>query len=254
MTRMKIVGSLMAGLLALGVAAPAQEVSAKDRRNARQEFEKGEEQMRKEDVERAVVHFRKATTLDPAFVVAHYSLGQALMLLKQYPDALAAYEACQQAMTREASLDERGRAEADRQRRDEIRDLQDSLQRLRSGQIKNASPGTDVRIEQRIRLLEQADLKGAENQLRPPAELSLAKGSAHFRLGHMDQAEEAYRAAVAADATLGAAHNNLAVIYMLTGRFDDARAAVARAEQAGFPVSPKFKQDLEARAASAQAK
>jgi hypothetical protein len=37
---------------------------------------------------------------------------------------------------------------------------------------------------------------------------------------------------------------------MLKGRFDEARNAIERAEQAGFAVSDQFKKDLEARAAA----
>jgi len=249
MTGKGIVGLWTAAILAAAVGAHAQKaVTPHDAREAREQYDAGEQRMRNEDFEEAVVRFRAAIRLDPGFVLARYSLGQALMALKRYAEAVDAYEACKQAIQVERSLDQRARDEIDRQRRDEIRELEDSLQRLRAGKIKGASPGSDVALEQRIRLLEQADLKGAEQQVRVPAELSLSLGSAHFRLGKLEPAEVEYRAAIASDKGLGAAHNNLAVIYMLTGRFDEARAAIKRAEQAGFAVSPQFKQELEARA------
>jgi hypothetical protein len=46
---------------------------------------------------------------------------------------------------------------------------------------------------------------------------------------------------------MGEAHNNVAVVYMLTGRLDEAKAEVKLAEKAGFKVNPKFKEDLEQR-------
>ena len=48
----------------------------------------------------------------------------------------------------------------------------------------------------------------------------------------------------------GEAHNNLAVIYMTSGRYKDAEAEVKAAEKAGFRVNPQFKEDLKKAAAS----
>ena len=47
--------------------------------------------------------------------------------------------------------------------------------------------------------------------------------------------------------SLGEAHNNLAVVYMLTGRIREAEAAVEKAEAAGFRVNPQLKKDIKAR-------
>ncbi|MND01135.1 hypothetical protein D3C83_200010 [compost metagenome] len=43
---------------------------------------------------------------------------------------------------------------------------------------------------------------------------------------------------------LGEAHNNLAVLYMLTGRKKEAQQAVRSAEQARFRVNPQLKADI----------
>jgi Flp pilus assembly protein TadD len=42
----------------------------------------------------------------------------------------------------------------------------------------------------------------------------------------------------------GEAHNNLAVLYMLSGRKGDAENAVKQAERAGFKVNPQLKADI----------
>src|SRR5436189_268789 len=55
-----------------------------------------------------------------------------------------------------------------------------------------------------------------------PAFVSLALGSAYFRLGRMSEAEREYKATINTDPKAGEAHNNLAVVYMLTGRIDEA--------------------------------
>jgi hypothetical protein len=46
---------------------------------------------------------------------------------------------------------------------------------------------------------------------------------------------------------LGEAHNNLAVVCMLTDRLDAAEEEVKVAEKAGFRVNPQFKEDLKNR-------
>jgi Flp pilus assembly protein TadD len=90
-------------------------------------------------------------------------------------------------------------------------------------------------------------MRGDHGAIRIPAELSLGLGSAHFRIGQWGPAEQNYRAALAVDGKMGAAHNNLAVIYMLRGRLHEAERELKAAEKAGFLVSSQFKQDLKQR-------
>jgi len=236
-------------MVAFAHVGPAQDLLEKQRREeARRHYRSGHEFMLRESFEEAAREFRTATGLDPAFVLAYYSLGQALMTLKRYPAALEAYTACRDAILRQSALDQRGRSELDRRRRDEIRELEDSLQRLRAGKIKGVSGDMNaqvIAVEQRLRVLRDADMRGAEQAQRVPAELSLGLGSAHFRLGRLEEAEREYRASIGTDAKLGAAHNNLAVICMMTGRLGEAEEEMKRAEKAGFPVNPLFKKDLE---------
>ena len=83
---------------------------------------------------------------------------------------------------------------------------------------------------------------------RPPAQALLALGSAYFRNGDRDAAEAQWRAAIDANPKLGEAHNNIAVIYMQTGRYQQAIDELALAEKAGFKVNQQFKADLKERA------
>jgi Flp pilus assembly protein TadD len=78
----------------------------------------------------------------------------------------------------------------------------------------------------------------------------LSLGSAHFRNGEPDAAEAEWKAAIEVNPKLGEAHNNLAVIYMTTGRLKEAEAEVKAAEKTGFRVNPQFKDDLKQRAAA----
>jgi tetratricopeptide (TPR) repeat protein len=238
---------------ALAAASPAQDVLERQHREeARKHYRAGEEYMQSEAFEGAEREFKAATMLDPSFVLAYYSLGQARMALKRYAPAVEAYTAAKDMVLREASLDRRAKAEMDQRRRDEIQELEESLVRVRMGHIKGARPDghQQVALEQRISVLKDQQMRGEHGATRIPAELSLGLGSAYFRLGRHQPAEENYRAAIAVDGKMGAAHNNLAVIYMLTGRLDEAGRAIRAAERAGFTVSSQFKQDLKQRSST----
>ena len=63
----------------------------------------------------------------------------------------------------------------------------------------------------------------------------------------MEMAETEWKAAIAVKPKLGEAHNNLAVIYMQTGRLKDAEQSIKNAEKAGFRVNPRLKEDLKER-------
>jgi len=222
---------------------------------ARKHYQSGEKLMTEEAFEGAVREFTAATELDPNFTMAYYSLGQALMSLKRYPEAVTAYTSSRDSLYRLSNLDQKQRSQLEQQRRDAIRDLEETLQRIQSGKVKGTGGSTismEVPIQDRLRMLKDMEHKGAESGVRVPAELSLALGSAYFRQNLLEDAEREYREATKANDKLGAAHNNLAVIYMLTGRFDEAKDEVKAAEKAGFPVSPRFKEDLKTREQAAK--
>jgi tetratricopeptide (TPR) repeat protein len=243
--------------LVLAAASSAQELLEQQRRDeARRHYRAGEERMLAESFEEAAREFKAATDLDPSFVLAYYSLGQARMALKRYPEAVEAYTASRDLILREASLDRRAKADLDRRRRDEIQELEDSLARLRNLVVRGtqSTQATQIALEQRISVLKDQQMRGDHGSTRVPAEVSLGLGSAHFRLGQHEQAEQSYRAAIAVDGKMGAAHNNLAVICMLSGRLDEAEREIQAAEKAGFTVSPQFKRDLKQRQTAAGTK
>ena len=77
-----------------------------------------------------------------------------------------------------------------------------------------------------------------------PAFVYLALGSAYFRTEQFPDAEREYRAAIAVEPKSGEAFNNLAALYLQTGRYKEADEAVKSAERAGFRVHPQLKQDI----------
>lgn len=239
-------------LVVLAMARAGVELAPDRQRDlALQHNRAGEDLMQGEEFEEAAREFRQAVELDPLLILAHYNLGQSFMALRRPAEAERAYRGAGDAIARLNSLNQREREALARAHRDEIDDLKSSIVRLRTGQLKGVPvEPTIVRIEDRIRVLESSWGKGYD-VARVPAELSLALGSALLRQDKLEEAERHYLAALKANKKLGAAHNNLAVVYMLTGRFPEAHEAVRSAEKTGFRVSSQLRADLERYEASA---
>jgi tetratricopeptide (TPR) repeat protein len=200
-----------------------------------------------------------ATRLDPLLPEPHYALGQVLLGLKRYPEAVAAFSRAREAFACAAASDA---AQQEEQRRldDEIRELREEVRKLEGDRLAQSRfPGREVNgdtpltlAESRL-LIQQLEARLTELQRWRrrgrgiPPEVFLALGSAHFNAGSLDDAEREYRAALELDPGSGDAHNDLAVVLMLTQRLDEAEREVELAEKAGVPVKPRLKQEIEKR-------
>jgi tetratricopeptide (TPR) repeat protein len=159
---------------------------------------------------------------------------------------------CREAYQKIFDLRQSNVASIDRRADQEIRELKDTIAALQSGRVKamgGAAGTVDSRVAQleaRIRDLQRMRQMDT-GKFESPAEVSLALGSAHFRNGSAADAEREWQAAVAANPKLGEAHNNLAVIYLQTGRIAEAEEAVNLAKKAGFRVNPQLEKDIKAR-------
>ncbi len=229
--------------LALAGSAPADETV--EQRQAMAHYQKGEERLRDEKWEQAAAEFQKAVTLRPAFVLAHYGLGQAQMGRRRYPEAVLAFTASRDAFFKLASLKAGDRMRAldvSQRMQDEVKDL--------SGV--DARSGRSAGVNQRLNVLRDLEqLKRSEGgDPEPPAEISLALAGAWFRQGELEEAERENRNAIRAKSDYGQAHSNLAVICLMTGRVPEARAELEKAEKTGFAVNPNLKAELERRAAA----
>jgi tetratricopeptide (TPR) repeat protein len=233
-------------MLAGGTALAQQLADEQTRREALQYYRAGNELLSAERFEQAAEQFQKAIDTDPLLALAHYGLGQAHMGLRRYASAIQAYTGCRTAYQQLAGLAQRDQVNVDRQRDEEIRELRDGVRALQTGRLKTATGDPAQRIlglESRIRDLERMKQRNMDPS-KPPAEVSLALGSAYFRNGDRADAEREWLEAVATNPSLGEAHNNLAVVYMMTGRKKDAEQAIKSAERAGFRVNPKLKEDI----------
>jgi Tfp pilus assembly protein PilF len=104
--------------------------------------------------------------------------------------------------------------------------------------------GGPIDLERRISDLKSRRFHDAKAMPTTPAWISLALGSAYFRGGSIAEAEREYLETLKADPKLGEAHNNLAVVYLQTGRYPQAEGEVKAAEKAGFRVNPQLKEDV----------
>jgi tetratricopeptide (TPR) repeat protein len=236
--------ALVAPLLAGPGSMPMLDVLEQNRGQALEHYRTGLAHMRTESWPEAEREFQAAVKLDPLMVMAHYGLGQSRMALKRYPEAADAFLGCREAHLRLAALAQTDRALADQRREDEIRELEESLRLFQSGAVKASNVRSmTLKLEARLQQL-QTDRRRGGQTVEVPAEFSLALGSAYFRSGKLEDAEKAYREAIKVNAKMGEARNNLAVVYLMTGRVDEAEKEMKAAEKAGYPVNPRFKDDL----------
>ena len=242
---MKIAAVAIAFVAATASAAGAQVADELARRQALERYRAGQELLTAERYEQAAAEFTAAIELDPILALAHYGLGQANMGLKRYASAVQAFTGAKEAYARVATLQQSDMMAAQRLLDDEMRELRESLRRVRSGQIKNAGPAIEQQLEQRLQELETMRKGRGTDRLQTPAEVSLALGSAYYRNSQREEAEREWKAAVGTNPRLGEAHNNLAVLYMLAGRKAEAQDAIRAAERARFRVNPQLKADID---------
>lgn len=240
----RVLAITMMALTLSGAATAQQLADDRTRREALAYYRTGSDYLTREQYEKAAQEFQKAIDADPLLALAHYGLGQAHMNLRRYASAILAFSGCRAAYRQLAALEQSNSVAVDRQRDEEIRELRQSIRQIRNGQIKVFNPANHIlKLESRVRDLERMKHRRLD-PLQPPAEVSLALGSAYFRNGNLEDAEREWKAAVAANSSLGEAHNNLAVVYMMSGRKRAAEEAVKAAEKAGFSVNPRLKEDI----------
>jgi Tfp pilus assembly protein PilF len=240
-----IIASIAVLVLSLG---PAHAVAQTAQERAIRHMRAGQEALQAERWEIAEREFKAAIELDPLLELAHYGLGQTYMATKRYVEAVRAYVATRDAFHRAATEQMADSLEAEQRIDEQIRALRDQMRFLQSGKVKSPFLQESMtRIGEQIRQLEASRGRRRDGAapITPPY-ISVALGSAYFRTNAFTDAEREWRAALQVDPKIGEAHNNLAVVLMLTGRFDEADREVELAEKSGHKVSDRFKDDLKA--------
>jgi tetratricopeptide (TPR) repeat protein len=232
-------------LLVLATTAAAQQAQ---REIALQHLRTGQQALQQERYEEAERAFKSALDFDSRLELAHYGLGQTYMATRRYAEAVQAYTRCR--ATFHANESDRLASNVDAERRldDQIRSLRDLRRGLESGRQRTPNLATALsQIDSEIRQLEGLRRRTPGSAPVTPPYISMALGSAFFRTGAFAEAEQEWRNSLAVDPTLGEVHSNLAVVLMLTQRYDEAGREIELAEKAGFKVSPKLKEDLQSR-------
>jgi Flp pilus assembly protein TadD len=214
---------------------------------ARERAREGQRLMGEDEYAAAATVFQEAITLDPLLVMAHQGLGAARMGLKEYPAAVAAFEAARDAFSKRAAESVEQRHQASIIRGNRIRMLEDRIRE--DEEPERGRRGTEGTRKQALRAeiseLERVQEEGKKPPQLPPG-LSLALGSAYFRSGRLADAEREYRAAITTQPKLAEPRINLAVVLLMTGKPADAKEQIALAEKSGFKVPAGLKADIEA--------
>lgn len=254
-TRLSIITTTAIVLCASSVASGQsqhqlqQQAPQHVREQARVPYRAGIEHLRAEALDAAERAFRQAIEIDAAFEMAHYMLGRTHMAQKRYASATVALTRARDLFLDDANRRFESKNEVQARRRQWLSEIDLLLQDLRA-----VNPQT-FQIQEQIRQLEERKRQVEDLQrgieMRPgtlvPAYVSLSLGSALFRTGKLPEAERAYLDAVASDPKIGEAHNNLAVVYMETERYEDAERAVKNAEKAGLRVPQALKDEIRKR-------
>lgn len=238
-TLVTMIAALALTIGATTLARAQQLADPQSRREALRLYRNGQEFFTSEKFDRAAEEFTKATVKDPLFTLAYYQAGQSYMNLTRYASAIQAFQRCIESTRALYGLAETNRFAVEKQRDDEVREMRETVRALQQ----SGHPLLATRAEQHLLDLDK-QRSSLSTGYHPPAEVLLSLGSAYFRNGDRDAAEIEWKAAIDVNPKLGEAHNNLAVIYMLTGRYQQAEAEIRAAEKSSFRVNPQLKEDL----------
>jgi len=254
--------ALALGTLAGGAPVRAAQKTSDDaraRREAMQHYDAGNQALSSERYQEAADEFEQAVKLDPLLVLAHYGLGQARMALKDFPAAVRAYVGCRKSFHDDVASQIQRESGSEQRMDAQIRAIEDQLAILNSGKPTGGNPTRPLSslnptmLQQQLDTLRALRKHGNAATEPTPPWISVALGGAYFRNGAWPDAEREYKAALEVDPKVGEAHNNLAVVYLLQKRADDAAREVELAEKAGVKVRDGLKQDIARLRASAPA-
>jgi tetratricopeptide (TPR) repeat protein len=237
-----------------GGTAWAQPQRNQNRSRAMPAYKLGLEELRSEQWEKAAADFQRAIDIDPTFEMSFYALGRSMMPQKKYAEAAAALAKCRDLYTAQAGRQFSNQQELQQYRRDRITELDEVIRQNQQGGQTMRSAETIRQLTESRRLMQENLQRGTNvsMEMSVPSFVSMALGSAYFRLGRLADAEREYKATIDVDPKTGEAHSNLAVVYLQTGRFEEAEKSVKAAEKTGFKVNPMLKDDIKAKQKAGQ--
>ena len=236
-------------------------------RRAMAESDRGMAALIKGNLGKAREAFDACLAAVPDFPQGHLGLGHLAMRERRFDEALQEFKSAEQAYDQMSSVIVQLEAARYARSRDELQQLRLTLSQLENaanraamGPLGNgASVGRAaaiererVEVQQRIQVLEGMNPPTTLTVRQAPAAVLFLQGNALFDLKRTDEAIAAWEAALKRDPKQPLAENNLAVAYWVSGRLQEAQAAMARSETLGFKVNPSFRADLERALASSR--
>jgi tetratricopeptide (TPR) repeat protein len=237
---------IVATVLALTAGTAAAQTSV-ERERARPHVRTAWDSMRVEAWPEAAKAFQAAIGIDAQYEDAYYGLGLANMRMKKYGAAIAAYIRCRDLYRSMAGKQFSSRQEAQRYRQNRLTEIDEIIRQYQTGPQSASTQDRLRQLQQQRREIEDYIARGSSNMTvenSVPAFVHLALGSAYFRTEQFPDAEREYKAAIAVEPKSGETFNNLAALYLHTGRYKEAETAMQSAEKAGFRVHPQLKQDI----------
>jgi len=224
-----------------------------DLRRAANMVQRGDKAFKSGDPDKARKMFQDALEVVPDFPDARMGLGHLAMQEGRIEAALQEYTIARDAYASFGELMRSYQAEKYSAAQLEIRRLEDEIRTINDPRLlitDTTRAMKTLQLENAIEKLRALTPPSEEKVPQPPAEVYFHLGNALFRLNRHDEAVEVWKTCAERNPQFALVHNNLAVAYMMQGRFDEARQSIATAEQLGMTVSPDLKADLERRAGS----
>lgn len=233
------------------VAAQAPYTASPAAARANRYYADGWSAIRAQQWDIAKSRFERAIENEPRFALAYYSLGRAAMGLRDYAAAIEAYVKCRDLYLNTGIEQFHSQTELRQYLTDRILEYRAALEQAqtRTASAKNNTQSQSLYIRElqaQIQRLEEMRDRNANITIDTavPYFVPMALGAAYQRAGRVADAEREYKTALAANPSSGETHNNLAVLYLTMGRYEDANAEVRAAEKVGFRVAEELKGDI----------
>ncbi|MEO6238979.1 MAG: tetratricopeptide repeat protein [Vicinamibacterales bacterium] len=254
---MRIVLALLTSIVLIPVASTAQALQSQrapsaDAQAANKHYAQGWSAIRAESWSDAAREFQAAIDSAPKYALAYYALGRAEVGRRNFANAIAAYRKCKELYESSGAEGFTNQMEVRQRLNDRILEVQTAINQATSltssAKASSQTQSLTVReLQAQLQRLEQARDRNTNVSLEAtpvPFFVPMSLGAAYFRSGQFANAEREYKAAIAANAASGETHNNLAVLYLTTDRYDEAEAEVRAAEKVGFRVNENLKGDI----------
>jgi len=217
----------------------------KEYRSAEKYLQNGLKSLKKGNLEKAKKHFLECLEKFPQYVQAHFFLSQIFYQKGDLENALVQIEKAKRdsdAMTRVLM---NAQKEAESQRRAQRMDLGRQLENLEAAwetqDGRCAFTAAIISTRSEINALEGQEAVSVASSTSIPANYFFLHGNILFRLKDYENARKQYLAAIQIDPKLGEAYNNLANLYYMARKYEEALDCMNQAVVSGVEINENLK-------------